>query len=698
MLYKGEIPFVRLLIPFIAGIFPGYALIGSALYDYALGMALLSFIALVLLVSAYKTLSIYRFTWLGGLLIHLLLFLTAYCLIVRTSGTRNEAHFSRQRSELLITSLTSEPRLANGILRFEASTRATYYKGKIRPSDGKILVSVQIDSTAALKLKYGDIISVPAVFKPVDAPYNPGEFDYRSYLSRRQICFQSFLSQDEVLILRRDAGNLLNSYALDLRQRLVYKFHRFLPDKDAAAFASTLILGYRAELSQELIEAYSKTGTMHVLSVSGMHVGIVFMVLSCLLKFMDYNKFARLSRALFIILAICFYAFITGFSAPACRAALMLSFIVLGKALNRNHNTYNLIAISLFFLLLYNPFYLFDTGFQLSYLAVTGLVYFHPKIYRLLYIKNRLLDYTWSYSALSGAAQLATFPLSIYYFHHFPFYFLLSNLFIVLPVALIMYAGMAFMLLPGSILLEYLGSALAVLINVTNKILYWIENMPFSSWSGIWISTGECVLIYLLIACLSLRFAHDKKQVSQVFAGMLILLCLSFSVSWYTNYSRAELIYFNLRTKSAVAYVEGGRSVIVSEVTPSEKLVSFSILPAVQSKGSKKETFYKSNQSFADGSYTGVPNFYQFREYRLIRWDKIFDRKFFSGPLQVDAVLISNNPAVTIKEINSCVKFTQLVLDANNSSYNIDRWVAEAKEMRLSYYVLKKNPALVVKL
>src|SRR5690606_38882227 len=253
----------------------------------------------------------------------------------------------------------------------------------------------------------------------------------------------------------------------------------YLPDSDAAAFASTLILGYRAELSRELVEAYSDTGTMHVLSVSGMHVGIIFLVLSLLLRSMDRRQSLRLFRATLTILIIWFYAMITGFSAPASRAAFMLSFVVLGKALLKHQNTYNLIAISAFFLLLYNPFYLVDAGFQLSYLAVLGLVYFQPLLRMIFPRGNKITDPVWNYCALSMGAQLTTFPVSIYYFHQFPMYFLLSNLFIVFPVAIIMYAGIGFMFITSDSVLDYLGMALNGTSIETNSIVLAIGDIDY---------------------------------------------------------------------------------------------------------------------------------------------------------------------------------------------------------------------------
>jgi competence protein ComEC len=298
---------------------------------------------------------------------------------------------------------------------------------------------------------------VPSSYQATSPPFNPHEFDYKSFLASRGIYQQLFTNDDQVKTLGRNKGNGFVQYALSLRQRMVEKYEHYIPDKEASAVASTLILGYKAELSSEVLSAYSQTGTTHVLSVSGMHVGLVFVVLNALLWFLNSTRKLRILRASIIILLIWAYALVTGFSPSVSRAALMLSFYVFGKALNRSSNSYNLVAISAVFLLIYNPFFLLDVGFQLSYLAVLGLIYFYPKFYHLLYVKNKLVDAVWSYVALSCAAQLATFPLAMFYFHQFPVYFLISNLFIVLPVTAIMYLGIAFLFIPWDVLLTPMG-------------------------------------------------------------------------------------------------------------------------------------------------------------------------------------------------------------------------------------------------
>jgi competence protein ComEC len=349
MFFKGEVPFVRLLFPLIIGILVAYTFADPLIYSWRFGLIYILFGSYLILLLAYKKYKLFRWGWLFGILIHFYLVILAYELTVHFSGRFDPSHFSALKSETLLVKIINEPKLTSGIIRFESEVIAVYSEKRIQNSNGKLLIALKLDTLKAIEVNYGDIFLIPANYQEVEPSYNPGEFDFKSYLEDKQIYFQIFLQADEGKRVFQNAGNPLISFALTLRKDLVKKFTRFLPDQEASSMASTLILGYRVDLNKDLIEAYSKTGTMHVLSVSGMHVGIVFLVLSFLLKPMDRSKNLILLRAIIIIAVIWFYSLLTGFSPSVCRSALMLSFVVLGKAMNKNQNTYNLIAISAFF-------------------------------------------------------------------------------------------------------------------------------------------------------------------------------------------------------------------------------------------------------------------------------------------------------------------------------------------------------------
>ncbi len=698
MISKGEIPFVRLLIPLILGISTGWFWPNKFLFNQSLYLLFLLLGIFVVLLITYKKFVLYRAKWTIGLLVHAYILIVGYTLTISNTQQYEPQYFTHKAAEVFLVKVTNEPKLTGDILRFESEVTQSIEGKAFSNVCGKLLIALKTDSIHPRQFSYGDLLLIPARFNEVEPPYNPGEFDFRAYLKGQQIYEQAFINQQQVKLIRHHSGNLIIDYVIYLRKQLVDKFYKYLPDKETAALASTLILGYRADLSKEVISAYSKTGTMHVLSVSGMHVGIVFLVLSFLLKPLNRNQNLRLFRAVLMILVIWFYSLISGFCPAVCRAAMMLTFIVLSKAMNRNLNTYNLLAISAFFLLLYNPFYLFDVGFQLSYLAVIGLVYLHPKIYHLLYIKNKLLDTIWSYCALSIAAQLATFPISIYYFHQFPLYFLFSNLFIVLPVAAIMYAGIAFLFIPWPVILKPLGWLLSWLITFTDNILFYIENLPFSSLNGIWINTFQYVLMYIVIGCLI--WAGSVKSKYAVWCTMLSLIVLSISFSYQAvlNNNRQELIFYSLRKNTAIGYINQNKSYVITDLKPSDKTIGFSIKPYLDSRGASQNKISTSSDSLVIPTGNIQPNFMQFGNYKVLRWNKDFDHQKFKNSLKVDAVLLSGNPQINLVDMNRYILTSLVLIDGTNPDYKIKQWKQQAEELKMPCHILKKNPAYIVQL
>lgn len=691
-------PFVRLLVPMVLGIISGRFFAHALMFDWGMGVCLITLCLFLFLLLRYKRFSLFRITWIFGLIIHVFLCIFCFRLTAYNSERCDPNRFNLLKSDLLVLRVENEPKLSKRNIRFEAEVIGVFNQQHIKHSSGKILITLEADSGKKFVPDYGDILLIPAVFHTLEPPYNPGEFDYKLFMENRQIYFQSFVKGNQFRVLAQNTGNSVISFALSLRRKLIIKYNTYLPDQDAAALASTLILGYRADLNKDVIEAYSKTGTMHVLSVSGMHVGIVFLILSFLLRLMDKNKVLVLVQIFLITTAIWFYSLISGFSSPVCRAALMISFLLIGKALNKNQNSYNLIAISAFFLLLYYPYYLFDVGFQLSYLAVCGLVYFHPKLYQSLYIKNKIVDYAWSYCALSLAAQLATFPLGLYYFHQFPLYFLLSNLLIVLPVTIIMYAGILLLAIPFNFLLIPLGKFLSGLINFTNDILFRIENLPLASLSGIWLSSFQLLLLYSLI--LTFVFWSKSRQKIVIFVAMAlsIILFMSVSLDQILNLRREELIFFSLRQKSAIAYLKRGKCIVLADLDSSDRTFSYTIEPSLESRGISDIDFINIESPQRTDSYWSDSNFMQFGNFRVLRWDRKISLPTSAEKLGVDILILSHNPIQKLTEISSFVEFNKVLIDPTNSDYKIRDWLSEAAKLNISVYVLKKSPAYIIKL
>jgi competence protein ComEC len=698
MFFKGEVPFVRLLIPVILGIASGRFLATQFLIDWSFELCLLILSFFLLLLIGYKRYLLFRFSWIFGVIIHLFLFGLSFNLTGDISGRFDSMSFYNYNSDLLLIKIQDEPKLSKGNFRFEAEVTGTLHNGIIKKSRGKLSIALEADSTRSFEPDYGNVLLIPGVYNAIDPPYNPGEFDYKSFMENRQIYFQSYVGKNQFHLLAVEEGNPLVTFALLFRRNLISKFNTYIPDLNSAALASTLILGYRAELNEEIIEAYSKTGTMHVLSVSGMHVGIIFLVLTVLLKPIDKTNSLKLVRIIIILTTVWFYSMISGFSSPVCRAAIMISFVVIGKAFNRNQNTYNLIAISAFFLLLYYPFYLFDVGFQLSYLAVCGLVYFQPKLYQSLFFKNKLADYVWSYSALSVAAQLATFPISLYYFHQFPLYFLLSNLLIVLPVTIIMYAGILLLVIPFSLILVPLGKFLSGLITFTNEILFWIESLPFSSLSGLWINGFQFFLICSMVITVVFWSKSNKKNILLAGIVLSLILLISISLDRILNIRTKELIFFSLRKNTAIAFSDAGKSIVLANFDSEDRIFNYSIKPALESRVGSNIKLFNIEDNLGGQSYWSDSNFMQFGRLRVLLWNRNMILPNSGKRLKVDILILSQNPVQKLKDINDFIEFKQVLIEANNYDYKIQAWLSEAAKLEVSVYVLKKSPAYIIKL
>ena len=250
---------------------------------------------------------------------------------------------------------------------------------------------------------------------------------------------------------------------------------------------------------------------MHVLAVSGLHVGIIFLIISSILKPLQRFKWGIYLKGLFLLLSLWLYAAITGLSPSVTRAATMFSFVIAAKLFKRHTNIFNTLATSAMVLLILNPFLAVELGFQLSYLAVMGIVVLQPYLDKLWEPKYWLVDKIWAITAVSVSAQVATFPLGLLYFHQFPNYFLLSNLVVIPAATIILPIGIAlavFHLVP--LLNTALGFVLYWLVHLLDLFIQWVERQPGALMSGIDISIFETYFIYMIIIT-SIAFVITRR-------------------------------------------------------------------------------------------------------------------------------------------------------------------------------------------
>jgi len=692
--HKGEIPAVLLLLPFLLGIALGLNLLAGANTTWLIAVFAALSIAFVFLNLYYNQLKLYKSRWLGGALIVVILFLSGWIRVIGYSELNNSNHFSKSPAQYLIVKITNEPVLKNGLLRFTANVEARINSGQKATTTGTLLITLK--DSSAKNLYYGDELLIPAKYNAVDPPFNPAEFDYKQYLANKNIYYQAFLYQKQFVILNTNAGNPFITCSLRLRRQLVEKLKRNISDTGAFAVASTLILGYKADLSPDILQAYSKTGTVYVLTVSGAQVAIIYLLLTFALSFLNRYKHGRIIKAAIIIAVIWYYALLTGFSLAVCRVAVMVSMVIIGKSFSRYINTLNILAISAFLLLLYDPFFITEVGFQLSFLAVSGLVVLQPIVYKWLKCKNIWADKLWALCSVSITAQVVIFPISAFYFHEFPVYFLISNLFVVVPSGAIMYAGILYLLLPQ---MPVVSKSIAFILEKTtllmNKGLTIIENMPYASINKLWLKPAEYILLYIIILSL-FYFLYDKKTwLLKLSLFCTLLLCLSLSMKEIDSSRSNSIAWLNLKKHKGMVFKKGNEAIVLTDLKNTDKIFQYSIQPYLDSCQVSNATVYGLNQDINTSWLIKKYDLVQFLNKRIFIFDGRQRNNVPSQKIKTDFIYLTGNPYTGLNVLNSSFDYETLVADGSNSDNLIGQVKQEAENKGSTYKILKRNISLL---
>jgi competence protein ComEC len=688
--HKGEIPVIVLLLPFLAGIYGALFCLNTNNIFVLTVLSVLSllFIGLNLV---YTRLRVYKARWLGGILISAILFLLGWFVTIQRNELNKADHFSKKPAQQFIAVITSEPKVKDDLVRFTADVKQSINSGQAYKTSGTLLISIKDE--LAKNLFYGEELLIPAKYAPVDPPYNPGEFNYKKYLANKNVHYQAFFYPKQYKIITAGKGNPVIAYALQLRQNLVNKLKANMRDTTAIAVASTLILGYKADLSNDILQAYSKTGTIHILSVSGGHVAIIYLLLGWMLSFLNGYKRGRIFKAIAIIALIWAYALLTGFSPAVCRAAVMISLVITGKTYSRYINNLNLLAASAFALLLYDPFLLTDVGFQLSYLAVGGLVVFQPIVYNWLNFKNRIANKIWLVCSVSIAAQVITFPLSAYYFHQFPVYFLLSNLLIAIPIMVIMYSGLLLMMLPQMPnVSKALGYVLEQSILLMNKALAFIEHSPYASIGKIWLNIFEYLLLYAIIILL-FYFLYDKKKwlIKATLACMLVL-SVSISLKQYRTNDTQSITFLNLRKHTGIIVKNGNQGVVLTDLPETDKNFKYSIQPGLDSSRITDYKVYSLNKNIQLPYLLKQSNLVAFQNKKLLLLNDSSQIQAIPQQLGINYLFISDDAFVD----TAIIKNKTLIIAGSNSDKYIAGFKETIKNEQLNYKVIKRNKSFII--
>ncbi len=614
MFLFSRFPFLRLCIFLILGILAEiHGILSISLFTTGVILGVIPVLYLGSFLFLRKRINlIIAHTLLGGLALCFIFFAGTF--IVQLSHKPFDAHLPKNTSDkkerFYVGEVVKEVEEKDKSSKTVLSIRRWYNGTNWIDIDEKIMLYIKKETKN--NLTYGDIILMKGKLEALRKPSNPGEWDYATYLSYQHIFYQSRISSMDYKVVNRHSKRTILGISLDIRACCDRLLKKVMGEGEEYQIASAMILGTRNSLDPSTKQAYTAAGAMHVLAISGLHVAVIFQLLTLFLK-----KSVRLSKknerkmSIIVIVFLWAYAFITGLSASVLRAVVMFTFTIIAQAMRRESTSYNNLGLSAFCLLLYDPYLIMDVGFQLSYIAVFGIVFFYYRIYALIDCHRWVIDQVWSMTCVSIAAQLTTFPLTVFYFHQFPTYGIIANIIIIPLSSLVLYMGLA-TLAVGWIpyVGYYMGFLLKKIITLLNQCAYLTERIPLSLIQSIQLDVVDIILLYLILFFIML-FIMYKPIRYFYYTGILSIYLLMSSIYWtYSFKTQKIIIVYHIPGHFAMELIEGEKGILIADslLLEQPKKIQMYIRPFEDKKRITSREYISENKltmSSSLVSYTG---------------------------------------------------------------------------------------------
>lgn len=677
-------PFARLLLFLVAGI--SLALYAKLPVFHYLPLSLATGLVVLLILHLYARHFGQR--WLFGTFLAFWVFSLGYWRVQELADANLPNHFSLAvppDSLAVLSGKVIDRQLSRDRLRLGMVIEKVGLPGQqLKPVSGQMLVYLPLDHRSD-SLFPGSRIIWQGSFQRLVPPLNPLAFDFSAYQARQNRYYQSRIDSSTWQLIRKPAFSLIG-IALEARHQMLRVFRRHLPTANELAVGTALVLGSREDMQRSVQNAYTQTGAIHVLAVSGLHVGIVAMGLQWLLALFPFAwPGKRWVLLLLNLVGIWGFALLTGMSPSVQRSAVMFSLIMLGQTFERPHQIFNTLAGSAFLLLLYNPWLLLDVGFQLSYLAVAGIVLFHNTIYTWLYFPQKWADYCWNLTAVGIAAQLATFPLSLYYFHQFPVYFWLSGLMVV-PVSPFILGLGIILLAVGTVPLvgTALGFVFYGLIWAMNAGIFWLNSLPGGIIPNLWISPLELTLLYVVIIALAL-LAETKRPfwILTSLGALALALGLAAVTSWDRQNQQAMVVY-HVPKATVIDWYSGKERYSLSTLPKYSTALDFATAGYRSFRGAAPAVSLDRIDTLASGQYWHYQSGLVLHHNRsLVLLQEAPDTAIPDAPKPVDVVLVSGSPKLSLADCEPYYQAKHWVFDGSNSPYKVRAWLKECTELGL---------------
>ena len=547
---------------------------------------------------------------------------------------------------------------------------------------GKVLLNITKDSLVK-PLNVDELLYVNPRFQELNAPLNPHQFNYKNYLVKQGIQQQLFLVNEQFKRLGSQGFSLqgISAKFRNLVQESLKKYN-FKPDE--LAVVNALLLGQRQDISKQLIADYSSAGAIHILAVSGLHVGIILLILNWLFKPLERLNKGRFIKTVLVVLFLWMFAFVAGLSASVVRAVTMFTFLAIGLSFRRkNIIEFSLIA-SMFFLLIVKPMFLFDVGFQLSYLAVFGIIWVQPILYAFWNPKLKIVDKFWQLLTVSFAAQAGILPLSLYYFHQFPGLFWMSNLIIIPFLGAILIGGIViiFLSLIG-FLPQFLATIFGFVIAQMNNFVRWISLQEQFLFKDISLSFLMMIASYISIIFL-VRFLMESSLKKMIYFLISIVIFQSvFVFETYQNKSKTGFIVFH-KSRSSVLGIRTGKDFLVYHNLDSLDIKKLNLI-----------TSYKIGENVHQHFKIQETAIFKFKNEHILLIDSlgVYQLNNLINPI----IVLQYSPKINLERLIITMQPKQIIADGSNFKSYVSRWKIVCEKEKIPFYYTGKNGAYMMK-
>ncbi|WP_439183630.1 ComEC/Rec2 family competence protein [Carboxylicivirga taeanensis] len=683
-LFLRKAPFVRIVIPIIIGIYSAYKL-PSSVYASAI-VCITLFVSFSAIVFWQHKVGTYRYRFFSGFIGFIMLFAFAvlYFQLRKPSSIDSDSSTGIQVQVIQFIGETDKNH------KYEVFLKGVACDSLLSYVDGKGIIYIPKEEPST-KHNTGDELYLSGHFIPFLKPDTRFDFDYSTYLRNQRIVFR-YLVQGLDVVDVEPAYLHPTLLSVKLKNYLRNSYLNGGLSDAQLAILNALFLGDKSLLSYEQKSAFSKAGAMHLLAVSGLHVGIIYMLLLGVASLVRLKR-KKVLMAVFVIACLWFYAGVTGFSPSVLRASLMFTILEFGRISNKQTGIFNLLGASMFIIILIEPLSVFNIGFWLSHVAVASIVMFYPKINNWVHFQFPPFRWMWSIIAVSLAAQIGTLPISIYAFHQFPVYFMLANVLLIpLVTPILLLALLGALLSFSSFCLQLILPALSSLLGLMEEVTLWIESLPFSIINNLYVAWWQLPMCYgaivLLLVYINYRFLNHLKYALWAF----IIVGSSFHVR--KLFIPDEVVYVaKVSNKSVVNYIGPDANVVYSDADLTEKEVSFAFSGLWAYCNAKSAHI----ASKTNDKLNSLPVVYLVGGESLVILPKGAHWPDTLRATPVNYLVLMGQPAMSFKNLKQTMPAKHIILPSGWKWYQ-KKWLGEERDSVDNVHVVSKDGAYLMAL